>query len=816
MPQPDVMLTLGLDLPGLTKDAKKGGDILAEHLGMANKPGQTPGQQNPAQSFVAEMEKLLALSTDVAKSYESMTRAIREQIALREKELMLQRVGSIAAQPSGITPGTSGGGSGGFFGGAGAIVGLPHSRLANGQGKALDLAGRLGDAGRTAGQLTQSWLSTSQGGWQGGDVARSAANTIDSIPVLGRIMGGYSSALNAIGDAGDTQAQWRTARYQAFQAGGEGARANFTNLWDYGDGRERMVRAGIDRDMSLQMERDAQRAYGADVGNQYDVQGRFGLGQEQTQLMGALRRGGNAITDSGDQAFAETIGVAFATSLERGRWGEAFTALTRAAQGVLYGNVDLQRLVAQQTFVGQLGRQYQGDTPQAQKMTEMMNRWGGGQANSFVNTMALQEAMGATGGDYWAAKAMVEGGLGSDRGMSHDMLMNMIRRMQPTRAYLSGQMSKKHAAGVLAQITGEPINRLMDLLDGLKSEAGTRKGPDNAAILQDLRGGQMPSVDMMPTRGSIGRQHAYNKGFDQQGVVKTLEDGAAHPQGVPNMTNVDPSQWAHVGTDIQQGMSSRQSGVSARDYAAFRQSPEARDPFVSDMAEAEMQFARNRGHGMGQVRDHDARGTKLPVGKHLVHGARDIYMPAGSPVHTPVGGVWKKNGSLRKQGATYGFYGELTGDDGLLYRFLHLEDRPTLSVGVQYPSGTLIGYTVRTKIGKSQSHLHLEAWEGGYKTGRRVDPFGRLGAEGVNRLYTGHGSRADYDSAQAGPATTPGGSGAPPASSAAEPSSAASGASAQRLRVDLHVHDARVTVTQRAGQARNTGAAGQNYSTKVP
>lgn len=827
--QDDVKLRIGLDLDALKVDTEKAGDMVGKVLG-TGKTASTAATKSPAQSFVEEMERLLAVSKDTQRVYEEMTKAMREQVALREKEFNFKREES--RMPGGGGSGGTGRGAGGtgFFSGASGLVGM---RTGGENAHNIATASRIGDAARTAGRVTEDWLEVGNRGWRSTEIAGAAARTIDSIPVLGRILGGYSSALESVSRAGQSQDQWREARYQSWLAGGESGRAGFTNLWDYSGGRSVMRRYGIDRDESLHMELAAQRAYGGGAGVQYAVQGRFGLGNEQTQLMGALRRAGSS--NGGELVFAETIGTALATQLERGRWGEAFSTLTRAAQGVLYGNADLQKLVAVQTLVGQLGRTYQGDTPQAQSMASMLERWSSGQGGSFVNVMALQQTLKKTGGDYWAAKAMVEAGVGSDRGMSDEMLKSMIQRMPAARMYFSGQWSLDRSAGILATlIPGESINRIKDLLSGMKAGAGQRTGPTNDAILQDLYNGKMPDTDMGSRRARVGSQMPYSytvlgQGFDQQSAAPTIADPVrgtpptssrmgrsyawdADALTLPAPSRLDPDQWSSLSQSIQAGATQQQIQANKTDYTPKTFS----DYFVADMQEAEGQWATKAAHGLYDDRDRAADGSQLAPGKHRRHGSRDIYMPAGSPVHAPMDGTWVRSGDLGSIASTYGFYGEMRGDDGVLYRFLHLNQKPYFRSGVRITAGQLIGHTAKHKVGRGASHLHLEAWRGDYKKGTQVDPFAEMGIRGVNRMYTGFSSREEYQQSTQ-PVTSPSMSGSSMPmveSSGAAPANVTPAAiQSQEVKVSVTVHDARISVTQSAGR-RNSGAIGQNYNTR--
>lgn len=796
--------TIGLDMTQAERDVTKLDDQLAR-LGTGKM--RAAGQKDPSTQMAEQMEHLLSVSRDTLAVFDGMTKALREQIALREKELNFKREES----RTGSGTGTGGVKSpGGVFGQLGALVGIGGAGSGGLAGGPLGMAMMLGNFARAAGQASERWSEVGQRGYRGTEVVGAIGETIDSIPVLGRIMGGWTSAAGSIAKAGKLEDQWRNLRHHAWVQGGEQARLGYTNQWDYDFGRERMIRYGINREESLAMELGAAKATGMGVTNQYEIQGRFGLGNEQTALMGALRRTGASVNQTAaDRVFAETIGVAISTQLERGRWGEMWTVMTRAAQSVQHGEANFASIAERQRFVGQLGAGYQGDTAQARQMNEMFNQIGSGKSGGVMGVLALQAAMRKTG-SYAGAKLMLDAGLDSSRGMSFDMLAETIKRHPATDLFLANKLSAVEAAHRISLgMPGTSINTILDMLNGLKSGAGGRMGASDAEILKDLYQGQMDDTNIGPTRADIKGQMPHSSkvwgmGFDQQGGANTIDDlGRPMKPG-----DVSAASWNVAGDDLRSAAiggrtSAQQSAVSQ--YRTFRGSSASRDPFVADMAEAEMQYAARVGHGFGSKRGYD--GTGAPVSAKLIHGGRDIYMPPGSPVYAPVNGVWVRG---EKQTAQYnaGFYGEMRGEDNLLYRFLHLESRPRLRPGTPVAAGTLIGYSAKHKIGASRSHLHFEAWKGDYKTGERVDPFQSIGLEGVNRLYTGYSSRADYEAAQS-PVTTPDG-GTP-----AAPASAAPGAATQpqAMNVNITVHDARVSVTKAAGRTR-TGAIGQNFSTR--
>ena len=89
------------------------------------------------------------------------------------------------------------------------------------------------------------------------------------------------------------------------------------------------------------------------------------------------------------------------------------------------------------------------------------------------------------------------------------------------------------------------------------------------------------------------------------------------------------------------------------------------------------------------------------------HLARDIMLPPGSPVFSPVDAQVI---SLEVR-ATYSLV-ELVDVHGRYWRLLHLDsDHIAVRTGEALFEGQLVGYTSFRRLPKSSSHLHLELWE---------------------------------------------------------------------------------------------------------
>ena len=143
--------------------------------------------------------------------------------------------------------------------------------------------------------------------------------------------------------------------------------------------------------------------------------------------------------------------------------------------------------------------------------------------------------------------------------------------------------------------------------------------------------------------------------------------------------------------------------------------------------------------GYGKLRYYGGSGEPIPEGR--IHYARDFYLPKLSPVYTPKSGVWDHWGISNKDGSLdMGYVGVLNGDDGVQYRFIHIavKDRNAgLRKGQRVDGGTFLGTTSAHNLGKSESHLHVDA----RRDGEMIDPASVLSVDEFNRMTHGFPNR---------------------------------------------------------------------------
>ena len=107
-----------------------------------------------------------------------------------------------------------------------------------------------------------------------------------------------------------------------------------------------------------------------------------------------------------------------------------------------------------------------------------------------------------------------------------------------------------------------------------------------------------------------------------------------------------------------------------------------------------------------------------PTNQKSFHNGIDLTAPGGTPIGAPVSGEVTHVGTLEGDA---GNNITLKGDNGLVYRFLHLSEPSKLSAGDRVNAGSLVGF-VGTTGNSSGNHLHL-----GVKSGKDwVDPIGYI------------------------------------------------------------------------------------------
>lgn len=155
--------------------------------------------------------------------------------------------------------------------------------------------------------------------------------------------------------------------------------------------------------------------------------------------------------------------------------------------------------------------------------------------------------------------------------------------------------------------------------------------------------------------------------------------------------------------------------------------------------------------------------TEHRAGSGRAHKGLDLFAPAGSPVLSAVSGkvlrVVDGSTSSRSSGQRAGWFVDILGSDGLIYRYLHLAEKPTVRAHQAIRAGTQLGTVGMSGIQRSGPHVHFEIRKGDYSSLRRnygepVDPLtvlplhnltqGRIRMADANSQAGGAGPSAAY------------------------------------------------------------------------
>lgn len=124
--------------------------------------------------------------------------------------------------------------------------------------------------------------------------------------------------------------------------------------------------------------------------------------------------------------------------------------------------------------------------------------------------------------------------------------------------------------------------------------------------------------------------------------------------------------------------------------------------------------------------------TEHRAGSGRAHKGLDLFAPVGSPVLSAVSGkvlrVVDGSTSTRISGQRAGWFVDILGGDGLIYRYLHLAEKPTVRAHQAIRAGTRLGTVGTSGIQRSGPHVHFEIRRGDYSEQRRnygepVDPL---------------------------------------------------------------------------------------------
>lgn len=801
----DIKLQVGLDLDALKQSATQGASILGQAfqgamsslLGHTLGSGLAPSQLPPGQ---APMNQMLAALHGIHATLQAGFSAL------------------VAA---------GGGGVGGASGPPGS--GLP-ARGPNGQFVAAGGGSQKATFGqdmmaglRGADQFPlSSFANMIQTDFHRTGVFQFLNQALGSVPVVGKLFGLGAEYSQASDD-------YQKQSLDVFRSGGRDARRNFRGVAESVSGYRFLQQNGITLPEYANMQSSAASygSYGADP--LAAIQGRYGLADKGADLMRSLVHGGGTTDEKGNndikfkagetewRTFADVLAVAIGTNLDRGRWGEAFTAMSAAARRISTGNIDKEGLLATETFVGNLGARFQGDSSAHTSMVAALQGLQGGQGGGLAQIMALQAGGLGGGGGYFDAQARVDLGAAAG-GIGLEDVLKRYTNLGFVQAYMqSGSEADLNRAYILLSrmLPGYKPTDIKEVLRGLRAQGGVR-GPTDA--LRSAMGRNIGS----PT--ALGGNKAADFLPKQEGeTIGSAVSGSYKGADATESLNLDEHRAALRGGGI--------GGIENRDEAgaqgAFRTAPPV---VISPSIQGSSEAYGNEGYGQKRDAWPTGPGESSPPGyapgwrasrpsdpNGARHMARDIVVgsgQAGEKVYAPVDGTWlTQTPALAIAGSPdEGYVGEMVGDNNVQYKFVHLVFDATLKKGMRVTQGQFLG-TVAKNNKNSKPHLHL----GARRTGANgktevVDPMTTMGAS-ERDIMTG---KMQAPSHEAPTENVPSGAsgGRPymqPWLDKILPGGGSPVSQNDRMDVHVYVHDTRISVARRIV---NGGAPGQNFGRK--
>ena len=623
--------------------------------------------------------------------------------------------------------------------------------------------------------------------------------------LIGGIPGGQilSGAIGYAQNVASRRDQFLSQRMDAFRFSGEGGREHYQNLIQAPESQDIMKRFGLGRDDTFQLFKSAS-AYGdrSEEGTKrlMRLQGHYGLGQQGAGLMGAMVQGGSsAMTDQ--KLFAETLAVAIGTNLDRGRWGEAFSAMTKAAGRVQTGVVDKEQLLQTQMFVGNMGAQYKGDTASSNRASGMLADMQGGGGGPLGNIMALRAAglgtvPGMTYQDAWMA---VQRGANAVGGVQLASLVKQYANLPSVKAYLASpgsgdQRLLNRAVFVLSQLM--PNYKAVDIEAMLKSMRNGVFGPSDKATKAmegQLNHGGMPSQEV----------DEFWKRKDSGGM--------------------DSLQGSGVGGIGQAGEFRRTPGV-IDDAETLRQGGTFAKPTQSEEdAASGASIKQIPGAGVGLASEGSSKFLSTGYGfkEHMRQwgqGGVDSRQAPGTPVFAWRDGKVTEVGEGEAGSKNYAYYVKMLDNQNMVFAQHHMDPKrkpPWIVIGARVRAGkTLLGYVAGApRKGKGSNwipHIHLSAGAKG-----EIDPETRGGD--MDAVLGDQKARDDVKRNDAGP-----NGGYKPGDDMTEPPPDRSGSGPVSMRggsrsgtdVNIYVYDGRVSVSKSASKRKAKGPPNSQGSEK--
>jgi len=524
------------------------------------------------------------------------------------------------------------------------------------------------------------------------------------IPIVGKLIGigaDYSQASD----------EFLTTSLNVFRAGGRDSRAGFRNMGDYQQGHDFLKRHGVTMQEAGNLYQTA-ASYGSDAADPLiTLQGRYGLADKGADLMRSYVQGGaepDVKFKKGENEwknFGDVLAVALATNLDRGRWGEAFTAMTAAARRISTGDIDKQGLVEMETFIGKMGSRFQGASAAHMGMQETLMGMQGGAGGGLAEIYALKAAgLGQPGVSYWEAKHRVnlgaaKGGVGLNDLIKQYKGNPLVAKYMATGSERDLDIAYQILAGMMPGY--KPMD-IREALRAMRAQGGAFAPGDRlrAGMERQLHGTwegtAFGGTDFMPSQekdASDARVSGSFKGVSATDNMDRDENYAGRSGGgiggIENLDEANQQGLLRTGPDVV----FKGGGGGMGGYGEQRQV-----------------WPRKPGDPEPELKGKPGYRRARPGERHF---ARDITVGNGQPgqkVYAPMAGVWLTNtpvlanSKVQQQGSI----GEMLGDNGVRYKFIHLYFESGLKKNKRIEAGELIG-TVAGGTAGWTPHLHLEA-----------------------------------------------------------------------------------------------------------
>ncbi len=350
----------------------------------------------------------------------------------------------------------------------------------------------------------QAYANMYNSGGYSTNMAEFGAAATSNIPLVGQFASMVAGTLKQRDSALDNL-------LQVFRGGGtEAWRGLHNNATGSGDrfmqksNSDFMTEYGVDRSEAAQLSMMNSRA-GGKPSSLYDLiplQGLYGMGQQGATLSGTLQRGGgNNLGGSDSNLFANVLATAIGTNLDRGRWGEAFDAISKAAARVTTGNVDTPGVFGMMNLVGSMGARFRGDSQASGDMVSMLQGMQGGQGGQFGNIAALQAAgLGQPGVSFADAWMRVQHGT-AEGGVGLKEVLAQYERLPIVKKYIaSGDESDLNTA-VLVLSRLMPSYKPTDIKELLRSMRSD--GYKSGEVFKGAKGAHVGRMSAALSNGTV-------------------------------------------------------------------------------------------------------------------------------------------------------------------------------------------------------------------------------------------------------------------------------------------------------------------------